>query len=597
MKTYLIYNGITAECFPKNALKLSNKKNNDEVFFRRELVDNLIFVDDEINNHFDYSVITNQSIFTKFIFSIPDENFSATFFITDGEVDSYRKTITIKPTTLDEYTYLDSIINKTVNVAASGSDSTFYWKGIKPTMVSYLRELSRNNDDEPTISEINMTILSGTGLYRENYRLASMELIRNAVTGLIDRAGYEWIQEQIVVLDTDLQPLSSDLWVEVTYNIPGFRKYVRPFGGNMYIQYTRNTVQLENTVVTNSYTLNYDETELELNVYGGAISLRNMFYNYLYRYIGIDSIILNSDINPLRPDDWHYSLKNLFVVIKSNFLLDIARYEYDMNTTEDKEPFTYDPAKKAEITLKAMLDYLYKQLGLKYDVVNGKLRIEHEIFYLNNNSYSGEQRVTIDIRNIGIESSIYSFKSDDRNHTSEYSCSESGTKDFRKHTIVWDDTLSTDSEVESRTMDIFTTDIDYVFSNISDVSKDGFVLLHCEKKSDGAYYVLHGLSRYGEGYISNGYISIIECMDNYFIYNGTQYSGTLTYDKAFILDSYGTPYITKWRRKIKYQKNVIIPKSYFNLYAMYITNLGQGIVEEAEEDLDNGTVNLTLLYD
>jgi len=244
-----------------------------------------------------------------------------------------------------------------------------------------------------------------------------------------------------------------------------------------------------------------------------------------------------------------------------------------------------------------MLDYLYLQFGIKYDISNGKLRIEHELFYLNNNNYAKEQRVTIDIRNIGIRASIYNFKSEDRNHTSEYSCAESGTKDFRKHTIVWDDTLSTSTEVETHTIDLFTTDIDYIFNNIPDVSKDGFVLLHCEKKSDGLYYVLHGLSKYGDGYISNGYISLIECMNNYFIYNGTQNSGSLTYDKAFILDSYGTPYTTKWRRKIKYQKNVIISKSYFNLYAKYITDLGDGIVEEAEEDLDNGTVNLTLLYD
>lgn len=635
MKTYLKYNNITVECFPKNALKLSYKKNDDEVFLRRELVESLIFVDDEVNNHFDYSNIINQISCTEFIFSIPDKDFKATFFITDCTVDEYRKTILVKPITLDEYTAIDNVIDNEVNVAINYSDS----KTIIIENAGYqIHKNSFSIDKEkfaelpntyplprpPEIDEIiptygswvygyyvlGLDTYSNTDIF--NYRLykwtwirksgdiywsAQLEYRRETIVSDAINVGSGWTYFGDVSTDSDLK-----IWS-------------RPYGGNEGVDIIS---QYSEQQIIGSATDDFDEKYVYTLIYEPPLAIYNTeiksysFIDFIEKYllpngISIESDFFNLEINPIANLlGLNFSTKYLYVSILSNFSYELAGI------------LNYDRATISIITLKQFLDYLYSQFRVRWDMHNGKLRLEHEYFYENQLCYNIPNNIS---KIVNFQNHIYSFNNNEINNIFEYGYENTNSDikqnvesvlykpggsydysnngkytEFNKHILTYTSNniscVKSKNKVEKENIELFFNNINYMLYDWNAIKKtEGFVLLHCDINNK----LIYTRSEYDESIIPNGYLSILSSIKLFYTICGYYKHAEVTskdYRETikFYLD------ILKLKR-VKIQRDIMINSSDFRTDYTYITPIGQGVVEEAEEDLDNGTVNLTLLYD
>ncbi len=609
MKTYLKYNGITVECFPKNALKLSYKKNTDEVFLRRDLTESLIFVDDEITNHFDYDIIINQQMCTKFTFSIPDKNYTGTFFITDCEIDEYKKTISVKPITLDEYSPICDILDTKINLANYynngvniyiqniGYDTIGFSQSYTPDLLNYATPVPPSQDeylhdfDHYEIGDIKLKL--HTRLQRQEWTLR-----KNGRSGNI----LQWYKdnyykaETAVVLQSDTVP-SSDGW-EFVCDIgteSTLKKYVRRYGGNLLEIYTVERISggvNDDFEEMDIYTLQYIPSDALIYTEVKTLPLLTMIQNYFIGNIQIESQFFDSEINPIASIlGLTFSMKYLYVSVLSNFLFEFALGN------------GFEIATKAEITLQALFDYLYEQFHVKWDVHNGKLRLEHELFYENGFSYTIPNIIFKNISNYN-NNYIYSFnkQSLSKSNSYEYQNSDKVTGEFAKHTITWDENelvcFDRSNQVNETIISIFVNNINWLKNNFDEARKlDSFILLHCDSDSK----LVYTYSEYDNSILPNGYLSILKGIKYFYTIVGNQkraissqvqiWTRTHTNEKKTFEINIIKP------KRIKIQKNININSSDFRTDYTYITPIGQGVVEEAEEDLDNGTVNLTLLYD
>lgn len=607
MKTYLTYNNITIECFPKNALKLSYKKNKDEVFLRRDLTESLIFVDDEVNNHFDYDVIMNQQMCTKFTFSIPDKNYTATFFITDCEVDEYKKTISVKPIVLDEYSPIYDVLDTKINLANYynngvdisiqniGYDTLGFTQSYTPDLLNYATPTPPSQDeylqdfDHYEIDDVKLKLHAR--LQRQEWTLRRSRRFGNILRWY--KVNY-YTAETAVVLQSEFVP-SSDGWVFVCDIGSTLKKYVRRYGGNLLEIYTVERILggvNDDFEEKDIYTLQYTPAASLMYSEVKTLPLLTMIQDYFIGNIQIESQFFDSEINPIASIlGLTFSMKYLYVSVLSNFLFEFALGN------------GFKIATKAEITLQSLFDYLYEQFRVKWDMHNGKLRLEHELFYENGFSYTIPNIILKNICSYN-NNYIYSFnkQSLSKSNSYEYQNSNKVTGEFAKHTITWDENemvcFDSNNQVNETIISIFINDINWLKNNFDEArGLDAFILLHCNSDSK----LVYTYSEYYNSVLPNGYLSILKCIKYFYTIVGNRkravssrvriYTRTYTNEKkTFEIN------VLKLKR-IKIQKNININSSDFSTDYTYITPIGQGVVEEAEEDLDNGTVNLTLLYD
>lgn len=612
MKTYLKYNNITVECFPKNALKLSYKKNTDEVFKRRELIDALIFVDDEANNHFDYSNIMNNVLCTEFIFYIPEKDFSASFFITECEIDEYRKTLTVTPITIDEYTPIDNIINEKVNVAAFNIPETLInlgQIGYKINTWSFKINdaiLHFNNFgyiDRAIVSTENGYIYFDDGIYQPqgggNFKPPVGTLTRLKRFVYTVKEYYdEFIFGSTIIQDVYRCDLSLTYATEILYTgdapdnswtikegdeVAGsYNIYHRPYGGSLTnpLPYSSHGY-----VVGEKYDcrLIYQQPTDLYNINVGSYPLLDFIKLYYLGNINIESQFFNSEVNPIASIlGLKFSMKYLYVSIFQNFALDIAGI------------VGYEKQTIAEITLKSILDDLYSMFRIRWDIHNGNLRLEHEYFYENHYSYGATNNLIKQINKFN--KYIYSYINQDINKGQKLGYTSFKTLDFGEYELVYKSgsvlCVHQLKESVSESIGLFCNDLNCIMYNWQDTRDNiGLVML----KADSNKRITYENSFDDGSILPNGFLSTFNCIKYFHIISGYYSKGVIKVkivgeDTNFDVD------IFKLKR-IKLQKDVMINSYDFDLNYTYITPIGQGVVEEAEEDLDNGTVNLTLLYD
>jgi hypothetical protein len=622
LKTYLKYNNIIVECFPKNALKLSYKKNTDEVFLRRDLTESLIFVDDDVNGHFDFSNIINQVLCTEFIFYIPEKEFSASFFITECEIDEYRRTLTVKPIVIDEYTPIDNLIGEKINVSAkdileadiklgniSYSVTNWWYTSEEEVFIEDWEKLdlsfTRDRYYEPPFNrEGNFIPPVGTltRLYRYVVTLKYTEIDNYGEKKYHCRLVLNYRTETVC---TGEVLSSGDGW-QVKEDISDqFKIYHRRYGGNFNANYNElpgseiiNPFITPNNWIGEQYpAVGYDFVEqhtffidnyfADLNHYNttvGSYPLLQFIKSYYLGNIEIESQFFNDEINPIAVLlGLTFSTKYLYVSIFSNFALEIAGLPVERRAT------------KTEITLKEIFDFLYSLFRVRWDIHNGKLRLEHEYFYENHYSYGSVNPLIININNYN--NYIYSFSSPDINKGKKLSYNDSKTEEFTEHTLTFKsgNTLCVHQlkDYDSESIATFCNDINYVLYNWDEIrGATGLIMLHSDSNNE----IINSISEYDNStIIPNGFLSILNSLRyfhsilGYFtnaVLESKNVNGTRTFDINI-----------KRLKRVKLQKDVMINSSDFRTDYTYITPIGQGVVEEAEEDLNNGTVNLTLLYD
>lgn len=159
----------------------------------------------------------------------------------------------------------------------------------------------------------------------------------------------------------------------------------------------------------------------------------------------------------------------LYISQKSNILLG----EYDQ------------PAKKAPTTLGNILNMLRDCFRMYWIIQDGKLRIEHISWFLNGGSYFGAQQIGADLtslintrngKNWGFNSSSWEFDKGELAERYEFSWMDDVTPAFEGLPIDIVSNYIQKGKKEDITISQFTTDVDYMLLNPTDVSKDGFAL-------------------------------------------------------------------------------------------------------------------------
>lgn len=257
----------------------------------------------------------------------------------------------------------------------------------------------------------------------------------------------------------------------------------------------------------------------------------------------------------------------------------------------------YDqPAQKAPITLKAVMDMLrdcYRCYCFIDDL--GRFRIEHIDYFMNGGNYRVPPADYFDLtaqvlRRNGkawdYARNTYTFDKPETVARYQFGWADDCTRPFMGFPI---DILSgyvQKDKVEDVQVATFTSDVDYILLNPSEISKDGFVLMGAVL-SDGVYTLPYLNFHYNNAdhLLQNAYAAFIYLQDYY------------AYDmpaKMYKINGVvKTALGQKWLKK----QNINFPAYYdLDLSKLVKTNIGFGMIGKISVNLSSRVASATLKY-
>lgn len=290
------------------------------------------------------------------------------------------------------------------------------------------------------------------------------------------------------------------------------------------------------------------------------------------------SQFLYSTNNPLLS----YIQQHLFITPKSNIIFG----GYDQ------------PAQKAPITLKIVLDMLRDCFRCYWFIdEQNRFRIEHISWFMRGGTYDGREpevgiNLTTEIvtRNGKPWSYVknqYKFDKPEMASRYQFGWMDDSTELFDGQPIDIVSKYVNPDNIEEISVQQFTSDIDYILLNPSEISKDGFVLLGA-KLEDGAYtlpYISFVFD--GAAYtLQNAYVAFV-LLQSYYRYDmpAKQYKiGDVEYNAIGI-------------KKLKTQE-INFPVLYEpDLFNLIKTELGNGAIQKMSVNLSSRNAKTTLKYD
>lgn len=189
----------------------------------------------------------------------------------------------------------------------------------------------------------------------------------------------------------------------------------------------------------------------------------------------------------------------------------------------------YDqPAQKAPITLKTITDMLRDCFRCFWFVENGKFRIEHISFFMNGGSYTGSPIVGRDLteeietrngKDWAFATSKFTYDKPEMTGRYQFGWMDDVTQLFEGYPIDILSNFVNKERIEDVAVSQFTSDIDYILLNPSQISQDGFVLLAAEL-SDEVYKLpyVNFILNYTDHNLQNGWVAFM-FLQNYYIYD------------------------------------------------------------------------------
>lgn len=205
-------------------------------------------------------------------------------------------------------------------------------------------------------------------------------------------------------------------------------------------------------------------------------------------------------------------VQHLFITPKSN----VINSGYDQ------------PAQKAPITLKTLMDMLRDCFRCYWFIENGKFRIEHISFFMGGGSYTGSPIVGRDLteeietrngKDWAFATSKFSYDKPEMTGRYQFGWMDDVTDLFEGYPIDILSNYVNKERIEDVSVKDFTSDIDYILLNPSQISQDGFVLLSATL-SDGVYSLpyVNFILNYTDHNLQNGFVAFIY-LQNYYIYD------------------------------------------------------------------------------
>lgn len=193
-----------------------------------------------------------------------------------------------------------------------------------------------------------------------------------------------------------------------------------------------------------------------------------------------------------------------------------------------------EPAQKAPITLKDVLEMLRDVYQCYWHIDGTKLMIEHIKYYRNGGSYSVAPTVGPDITTMvcprngktwGYGTSTYRYDKEQMPEQYQFGWMDDVTKPFMGLPIVIRSPYVDKGNIEETRVSMFTSDIDYLLLNPQSISKDGFALMAGQASGTSYYlnvkYVPTGWAPWVDKflYLQNGELAFCLLQPQYLCYN------------------------------------------------------------------------------
>lgn len=288
---------------------------------------------------------------------------------------------------------------------------------------------------------------------------------------------------------------------------------------------------------------------------------------------------------------------------------DMSRFYVSITPKSNVLKGNYDqPAQKAEVSLKDILDMLRQCFNCYWFISSGQLHIEHLSWFYNGGSYSTEPGLLFNLTNIYDQFNnkkpeyFQSELSYDRNLLAkryEFGWMDNSTELFDGVTIDVKSNYVPQDKTEDIMPLMFSADIDYMLAYPENFSDDGFALLLCNRVTSSGLstYSLPIITMsgiYGEdnlpfsSQVQNGYASWIYLSRFYMRLAPAQSAVINRLGPGLQFANSIMPCMEQNLRIITAEDPAI--------YGLVRTSHGDGIISEIEVDLDSRATEITLLY-
>lgn len=291
------------------------------------------------------------------------------------------------------------------------------------------------------------------------------------------------------------------------------------------------------------------------------------------------SQFLYADQNPIVPINF-----KLLITQKSN----ITAGEYDK------------PAQKAPITLSAILSMLRDTMQVYWYIEGNKFKLEHISWFKNGGSYSDAPVISFDLtqegqiknkKPWGFLSSKYSYDKVDMAERYEFGWMDDVTEGFKGFPIEVKSKYVQRGKIETISVSMFTSDVDYMLLNPGAISQDGFALFAAIWNSANSIYELPYLERTVDGAalkLQNGLMSFLFLHPNFWTYDLPSKNVSIN----------GADYLfVKGVERKKKQKIAFPSLEDPNPLQLIKTYLGDGQIEKLSINLQSRMNDIELKYD
>lgn len=183
-----------------------------------------------------------------------------------------------------------------------------------------------------------------------------------------------------------------------------------------------------------------------------------------------------------------------------------------------------EAATKAPVTLKTILDMLRDCFKCYWFIDDGKLRIEHIKYFNHGGSYTQTQQVGVDLtqqtcirngkrRDFG--QSQITFDKPDLTSRYEFGWMDEVTLPFTGEPITIEASWVNLDKIEKIEVSQFTSDIDYILMNPSEISPDGFVLMAAQYQSGDWVIPIRKFTDMDNVIVQNPFCAFIYLQDYY----------------------------------------------------------------------------------
>lgn len=254
----------------------------------------------------------------------------------------------------------------------------------------------------------------------------------------------------------------------------------------------------------------------------------------------------------------------------------------------------YDqPAQKAPITLKRVLDMLRDCFRCYWFIDDeNRFRIEHIEYFRRGGAYTGTpvvgrdltvERVTRNGKKWAFGTSEFKYDKPEMASRYQFGWMDDVTEPFIGNPMDILSAYVNPDNIEQIEISQFTSDVDYILLNPSDISKDGFVLLAATLQS-GEYKLPY--ITFGDIRAQNGYAAF-RWLQQYYFWDMP--APRFTYN--------GTPTTAYGVKKLKTQTLKFPAFTDPNTLQLIKTNLGNGTIQKLSINLSSRNAQTTLMYD